>query len=302
MKKNKLTFIDLFAGIGGFHLALGKAGMECVAACEIDKKARNTYEANFRKISPGIWDKNQFWFDIKDITMTKSAVLPKYDILTGGFPCQPFSQAGKMTGINHHDGTLFDEIRKILEDTGPNAYILENVPNLMNISNKQVFKQIAQKIHLLKYSFWFEKLSALDFGLPTNRTRLYMVGFKNDPNNKITFDFSQLKKHKTPKLSEFFGYKWAPDYVKTFRTGGFDSPVGDRHNWTHYEIEKKMREITKDEAKKIMGFPDDFIFPKEKGISDRIALKQIGNSVAVNVVYEIGKEVKKTLNKYYTNG
>src|SRR5258708_3030116 len=141
-KSTKFTFVDLFAGIGGLHLALHGLGGECVFANEFDGNARKTYELNFRKICPKLF-KNElrepfFWKSIKDITLTDSekrksvwkknikSVIPKFDILCAGFPCQPFSRIGKKRGFDDDRGTLFNDIERIILARKPKVIFLEN--------------------------------------------------------------------------------------------------------------------------------------------------------------------------------
>ena len=115
-------FIDLFAGIGGFHVALHNLGVKCVASCEIDKYARQTYEHNFKKISPDLFSSDQFYDDIEQIIPTE---LPEYDILCAGFPCQPFSQAGYKKGFQEdkdNRGNMFFEVLRLLTENKPRAF------------------------------------------------------------------------------------------------------------------------------------------------------------------------------------
>jgi DNA (cytosine-5)-methyltransferase 1 len=291
----KISFIDIFAGIGGFHIALANSGMRCIAACEWDKNARKTYESYFRSKNPSTFEKGRFFGDIKDVNYSN---LPNFDILVAGFPCQPFSLAGKKLGFDETRGTLFYEILEILQVKKPVAYLLENVPNIENHDNGRTIKTIEQRLRGLGYSFWPEKLKASDFGLPSLRKRLFMVGFKYDPENKKIFRFPKPKKFKTQTLSEFFGETWSRDLAYTLRVGGVDSGFKDKRNWDTYKINGKVRKISVDEAKKLMGFPNDFKFP----VSDGIAMKQLGNSVAIPVVEAVAKEILKNIRKYYPNG
>ena len=124
---SKVTFIDLFAGIGGFHLALHNVGAECVFASEWDDSARLTYETNFRKISSNLFKNGNF---AGDITKVDKKSIPDFDILCAGFPCQPFSQAGFKKGFSDIRGTLFFDIAEIIRVKKPKAFFLENVRGL----------------------------------------------------------------------------------------------------------------------------------------------------------------------------
>jgi len=135
------TFIDLFAGIGGFHLALHQLNGECVYASEWDSFARKTYEANFKHISPSLFDKNLFRGDIK-LEKNQECIPCDVDILCAGFPCQPFSQAGLKKGFDDSRGTLFFEIAKIIKEKQPKSFLLENVRHLLKHDNGKTFDVI----------------------------------------------------------------------------------------------------------------------------------------------------------------
>src|SRR6056300_616145 len=140
------TFIDLFAGIGGFHLALHKFGMQCVFASEIDETARQSYINNFEKITPGLFENNLF---NKDIFTLDTNDIPNFNIICGGFPCQPFSQIGKKKGFNESlegRGNLFYEILRIIKDKRPDGYFLENVRHLLNHDSGNTFQTIKQSL------------------------------------------------------------------------------------------------------------------------------------------------------------
>ena len=143
--KNKITFIDLFAGIGGFHLAFHKAGAKCVFVSEWDEFARKTYEHNFKKIQPELFDKEQSLF-AGDITKINEKTMPDFDVLTGGFPCQPFSQAGFKKGFSDTRGTLFHDIVRIIKEKQPRAFFIENVRHLLKHDNGKTFEIIKKTI------------------------------------------------------------------------------------------------------------------------------------------------------------
>ena len=169
----KLKFIDLFAGIGGFHLALKSIGMECVFTSEIDEFARKTYAANFKE--KFLKDPNLFTGDIWKVDFRK---IPDFDILCAGFPCQPFSQAGHKKGFkDNNDGNLFFSIEEILRIKKPRVFFLENVRHLKNHDEGRTFKKIYKTLQNLNYTFDYKVIKASDFGLPQHRPRVYMVGF-----------------------------------------------------------------------------------------------------------------------------
>jgi DNA (cytosine-5)-methyltransferase 1 len=160
-------FIDLFSGIGGFHLALSSYGAECVFASEWDKYASNTYQKNFG-IKP-----------YGDITKIEVENIPPHDILCGGFPCQAFSISGKQKGFEDTRGTLFFDIARIVNYHQPKVLFLENVKNLLKHDNGNTLRTITETLQELNYSVFYKVLNSSHFGLPQNRERLYIVAFHN---------------------------------------------------------------------------------------------------------------------------
>ena len=173
-----IKFIDLFAGIGGFHLALHELGMECVLACEIDKHARKTYQHNFTEISPDLFNEGRFF---EDITKIDLGTVPDFDLLCAGFPCQPFSQAGYKRGFHEpkdNRGNMFYEIIRIINHSRPKAYFLENVRHLINHDEGRTFKTIQEELNKAGYSFNYKVVKGTDFNLPQHRPRVFIVGFR----------------------------------------------------------------------------------------------------------------------------
>ncbi|TAF94411.1 MAG: HpaII family restriction endonuclease [Cytophagia bacterium] len=284
---NSFTFIDLFAGIGGFHLAMHRLGGECVFASEIDEFARLTYEANHKKISPKLFENNLFNKDIRTITPKN---LPDFDILCAGFPCQPFSQAGHKRGFedNHNSerGNLFFNIAEILEAKKPKAFFLENVRGLVTHDDGNTFKIIRNILEdELGYSFYFKVIHASDYGLPQLRPRAFMVGFRDEDFMKsFTFPPSIPLKF---NMSDVWGGKCTREIGFTIRIGGRGSVITDRRNWDNYSVDGELKRLSYIEARKMQGFPDDFIFP----VSPAQAIKQLGNSVAVDAVEAVAKNI-----------
>jgi DNA (cytosine-5)-methyltransferase 1 len=180
-KKNKeFRFIDLFAGIGGFHIAMHENGGKCVFASEIDKFARLTYEHNFKRISPNIFKNGNFNQDIKDPDLNYS-LIPEFDVLCAGFPCQPFSFAGRNEGFKDKTrGTLFFSILSILESKKPKAFILENVKGLKSHDQGRTLDTILASLEKLGYNVKWQVLDSLNFGVPQKRERWYCVGFLDE--------------------------------------------------------------------------------------------------------------------------
>lgn len=183
-KMKKLTFIDLFAGIGGFHIAMHQNGAECVFASEWDKFARQTYESNFRDISPSLFQKGNFVGDINKVELSS---IPDFDILCGGFPCQPFSIAGLKRGFEDTRGTLFFRIAQIVKNKCDNQYppkvlLLENVKGLLHHDKGRTLDTICDVLDDLGYNVRYKVLNAKNFGVPQNRERLFIVAWRKSSN------------------------------------------------------------------------------------------------------------------------
>lgn len=196
VKNEEFTFIDLFAGIGGFRLALQSLKGKCVFSSEIDKYCKRVYEANFGEIPFG--DIKEFTKDIiSDEELDK--MIPDHDLLTGGFPCQAFSIAGKRGGFEDTRGTLFFDVARILKVKRPKAFILENVKGLVNHKSGKTFSTILNTLRndLDYFVPQPSVLNAKDFGVPQNRERILIVGFRKDQQIE-SFDYpgSQIENSK----------------------------------------------------------------------------------------------------------
>lgn len=175
-------FIDLFCGLGGFRIALQHIGGECVFSSDIDKYVRQTYCDNYGHYPEG------------DITKIKSEEIPEHDILCAGFPCQPFSLAGKRLGFEDTRGTLFFDVARIIKDKKPKGFILENVAGLVNHDNGNTIKVIEDTLVELGYDFKWQVMNTLDYGVPQNRNRWYCVGVRKDLNTKFIDSYVFPKK------------------------------------------------------------------------------------------------------------
>ncbi len=281
-----MRFIDLFAGIGGFHIAFQNAGGVCVFASEWDEHARKTYDFNHRKRSPELFKNKNF---VGDITLVKPKEIPDFDVLCAGFPCQPFSQAGFKRGFNEVRGTLFFDIVNILREKRPKAFFLENVRGLLKHDEGKTFSTMKRILEdELGYSFYYKVIKASDFGLPQHRPRLFMVGFKDQ---NINFEFPKSKKL-TMDMSDIWGGKCPKKIGYTLRVGGRGSKIDDRRNWDSYLVDGKVKRLGVEEAKKMQGFPEDFLFP----VSETQAMKQLGNSVAIPAIEAVAEQIFYHLN------
>ncbi|MBN9542810.1 MAG: DNA cytosine methyltransferase [Alphaproteobacteria bacterium] len=297
----KYKFIDLFAGIGGFHYAFHELGAECVFASEIDYHARKTYEHNLKHLSPNLFENNKFNDDILKISYDRiNQEIPDFDILCAGFPCQPFSQAGLKFGFNDQKdsrGNMFFQIRDIIKVKRPKAIFLENVRHLLKHDNGRTFGIIKDIIeNELQYDFYYEVVKASDFGLPQHRPRLFMIGFRKEDQYKIPFKNPE----KIPlrmTMSDIFSGICNKDIGYTLRVGGRGSGINDRRNWDAYLVNNQHVKISPKEAIMMQGFPINFTFP----VTDSQAMKQLGNSVAVDAIKAYGKAIISRLDKVELN-
>ncbi|MGI5062729.1 DNA mismatch endonuclease Vsr [Treponema denticola] len=329
----KFTFIDLFAGIGGFRIAFQSLGGKCVFTSEWDNEAKKTYLANFGELPFG---------DITKDT-TKLYIPEHFDILCAGFPCQAFSIAGKRGGFEDTRGTLFFEVADILKQKQPKAFFLENVKGLRNHNKGKTLETI---LNVLRNDLGYfvpepQIINAKDFGLPQNRERIFIVGFHPctkitkfaypKPINKDTkfLDVKEknvvptkyylstqylktLKEHKERHKNKGngFGYEIIDDngITNAIMVGGMgrernlvlDDRITDFKPMTNIKGEvnrEGIRKMTPREWARLQGFPDEFIIP----VSDASAYKQFGNSVAIPAIKATAKKILKEI-KEYENG
>ncbi|MBD5434392.1 MAG: DNA (cytosine-5-)-methyltransferase [Treponema sp.] len=187
MKDKSFKFIDLFAGIGGFHLAMKKLGGKCVFASEIKPELRELYKKNFGMECAG---------DINKVNIEKDIAIYNPQVLCAGFPCQPFSKAGKQQGFDDKErGNLFYKIMEILQKCKPEYVILENVPNLKSHDEGNTYKVISKQLKTL-YDIKDEVISPHYFGIPQHRTRIYIVGRLKEHGGLKNFSFPEYKKNK----------------------------------------------------------------------------------------------------------
>lgn len=185
----QIKFIDLFCGIGGFHKGL--CDFHCNFACDINDECRKIYKENY----------NMYPYD--DIFKINSIDIPNHDILCAGFPCQPFSSAGKIKGLNDERSKVYQKLLEIIKYKQPNIIILENVKNLLFIDNGNIFKKIMIDLSLLNYNTSYSILNVANFGLPQNRERIFIIGININFQNRY-FKFDKLNSIKIFKpLKEF---------------------------------------------------------------------------------------------------
>lgn len=307
-KKKDQRFIDLFAGIGGFHIGMEDTGGECVFVSEWDKYARLTYEHNFKSTNPELFstetpggETRAFVGDITKITDQLKAgndVIPDFEVLTGGFPCQPFSNAGLKKGMDEARGTLFFDILQILktkiEKGKPvQAYFLENVRGLLNhqSGDEKTIDIIKRNLEKLGYTFEIHLVWASDYGVPQHRPRVFLIGFW-DPRHAELFTPPEKIELQTT-MSDIMGGMVPQKVGRTLRVGGRGSGVNDRRNWDSYLVDGIERRIGPSEGLRMQGFPRTYEFPTS--VSESQAMKQLGNSVAVPAIRAYAKAIAKAL-------
>lgn len=317
------TFIDLFAGIGGFRMALQSLGGQCVFSSEWDPQAQKTYAANFGEKPFGDITKEE----------TKSQIPDGFDILCGGFPCQAFSIAGRRGGFEDTRGTLFFDVADIIRRKRPKAIFLENVKGLINHDKGQTLQTILTTLRedLGYYVPEPRVMNAKDFGVPQNRERIFIVGFREDLGvsefdypkpSGIPVAFEDVKEtspvsakyylstqylktlvsHKQRHASKGngFGYEIIADdaIANAIVVGGmgrernlvYDFRITDYTPMTHIKGEvnrEGIRKMTPREWARLQGFPDDFKIV----VADASAYKQFGNSVAVPAIRATAEKI-----------
>lgn len=293
--REKIRFIDLFCGIGGFRIAFEEACQEqninsnCVFSSDIDKFAQDSYEVNFGERPHG------------DITQIDEKDIPDHDILFAGFPCQPFSIIGQMKGLNDTRGTLFFDIARIIKEKEPKAFILENVKQLVGHDKGNTLKVILKSLKDLGYHVQYSVLNALDYGLPQKRERIVIVGHKEpimftypDPIkpfkplteiletrvDKKHFASDYIKnKRKESHKSSFYPSIWHENKSGNISSYPFSCALRAGASYNYLLVNGKRR-LTPREMLRLQGFPDWFKIV----VSDGQAKKQAGNAVPVNMI------------------
>lgn len=311
----RFTQIDLFAGIGGIRQAFQKYGGYTVYSSEWDKFAQTTYRVNYGEIPDG------------DITLVDENEIPDHDILLGGFPCQPFSQAGLHKGFEDTRGTLFFDIARIIKAKRPKAFLLENVKQLRGHDKGKTLEVIISVLKSLNYYVPTpEILNAYHFGIPQNRERIIIVGFNKDflPTNYEEYNYPVGKIDDKVCVGDILEksvadrftisdklYKGHIERKKLHKSKGngfgfslfnekskYTSTISARYYKDGSEalIEQKgknPRMLTPRECARLQGFPENFIIP----VSNARAYKQFGNSVCIPVIEAVAKSMLEYLEK-----
>ena len=312
-----MTFIDLFAGLGGFRIALESLGAKCIYSNEWDEPAQKVYADNFGDIPEG------------DITKVDEIKIPNHDILCAGFPCQAFSISGKQRGFEDSRGTLFFDVARIVKEKKPKVVFMENVKNFATHDNGHTLEVVKATMEELWYSFHQQILNSVNYGIPQKRERIYMVCFRNDL--KIDdFHYPEpfpLKKHVEDFLlkDESMVSNLYVDRPDTYFNGVEDNEYSDKSirlgivnkggqgeriysvkgiavtlsaygggvfaKTGGYLINGKTRRLHPRECARIMGYPDTYKICS----NNNQAYKQFGNSVVIDVLQLIGEQIGLTM-------
>lgn len=319
----EIKFIDLFAGIGGFRLALESEGAKCVFSSEWDKHAQNVYKKNFHETPLG------------DITKIHEKEIPAHNVLCAGFPCQPFSISGKQNGFDDIRGTLFFDIARIIKYHTPEIIILENVKNFINHDKGKTLNTVIETLKKLNYSVQYELLNSSFYGIPQSRARVFIVGISKDINNSFFFPKPTYKnitlndvllpnkdcknfaikrndihidKDKTIIKPDMLGnYPLKPIRIGHVNKAGQGEriyhPLGHAITLSAYGggagaktglyfIDGIVRKLHPHECKRLMGFPEEFII--DSSITQ--SYKQFGNSIVVDIVKEVFLSIMEATN------
>lgn len=276
-----MKYIDLFCGIGSFHASFDKLGFECIMACDNNSTVCETYLLNYGVEPMG------------DITEIDVAEIPNYDILCGGFPCQPFSIAGKSKGFKDENrGNMFIEIMRFVHFHRPPFVILENVAQLLTHGNGDTFNCIKSELNNAGYNIAYKVLKCSDYGIPQMRKRLFILATRKDIKTDVdVFDLTEYEQKET--LSNFLEKSFLKDEAYTIRCGGKSSGINDRHNWDTYHIlqggQKNEYKLTIKDALKLQGFDEDF---QLCGNTTQM-WKAVGNTIPTIFTEMMGRQILK---------
>ena len=302
-KKRHIRFVDLFCGIGGFHVAISKAAQKhnlaskAVFASDIDTECQKAYTENFGHKPKG------------DIMKIKESEIPDHDILLAGFPCQPFSIIGKMKGFQDTRGTLFFDIARILAEKKPKAFVLENVKLLVGHDEGRTLTKILNTLKDLGYYVEYKVLNSLHYGLPHKRERIWIVGFlekkkfsfpeggqkmkplssileKNVPSSFTASEMIRAKRLKKYKPSVDTDLIWHENKAGSVSAYPYSCALRAGASYNYLLVNGKRR-LTPREMLRLQGFPDSYKIV----CNDSQTRKQAGNSLPVNVALAVLDQV-----------
>lgn len=318
-----MKFLDLFAGIGGFRLGMEMAGHECVGHCEIDKFAEKSYRA-MHDVKEGEWY-------AADIRTVRACDIPRTDVWCFGFPCQDISVAGNRAGFKGNRSSLFFTVTGLLksinEESRPKYLFIENVKNLLSVNRGYDFARLLVEMDEIGYDAEWEVLNSKDFGVPQNRERVFIIGHLRGQSTGETATENTIKQIVGGRRFKMDG---EPMFTLTrqdrhvvlikeaTKKGYAEATEGDSINLSMPNSKTRrgrvgkgvantldtscnqgviegyrIRKLTPRECFRLQGFPDEYFVRAAAVNSDNQLYKQAGNSVTVNVVYEIAKRLEE---------
>lgn len=316
------TFLDLCSGIGGGRLGLEQLGLKCIGYSDTSRLAKRTYELMHDTSG------ETYYYNLKRI---KTETLPDYDMLIAGFPCQTFSVIGRKDGFDDKRGQLIFHIARILEDTQPKCFLLENVKGLVTHDKGKTIQIIMEELCRVGYEVTFKVLTSLNYGVPQMRQRVYFVGIRKDLKININ-DFSWPETEEKPELNnylidnhiaseerlEILNYylnnptnqgKYTIDDIRTMEGKIIDTRMNDlriydgkcptlraQRDGLLYVRDGDIYQLSGYEALLLQGFPQVYANRVKEQVTDRHLLMQAGNAMTVNVITAIGKQILKLFN------
>lgn len=317
------SFFDFCSGIGGGRLGLEKVGLQCVGSSDTSRLANTTYDLLF----PEKTDKN-----FGNLKKFNKWDMPNFDVMIAGFPCQSFSVIGRQTGTTDPRGQIIYYLMKIIEETKPKVFILENVKGLITHDKGKTFNEIISTLSKIGYSVFHKVLNSIDYGIPHMRQRVFIVGFRNDleiksedfiwPSPKEKVEIANYLRPKNNEMNSEDKKWFVDDYLNNEKNIGkfeiktileqehliVDTRMSDlrlyvnrmptlraHRDGIYYVKNKQMYYLTGGEALLFQGFDDEHVKRVQNKVSNRHLLKQAGNAMTVNVVEEIGKSIMKAM-------
>lgn len=312
------TFFDFCSGIGAGRLGLEQCGLKCVGYSDTSRLSVTTYKLMFNTEN----EKN--YGNLKKI---KCETLPPFDLLIAGFPCQTFSVIGRKAGFSDERGQIIFHLIRIINETRPMCFILENVRGLVSHDKGATVNKIMTEFDNIGYSVVYKVLNSLDYGVPQMRQRVYFIGFRNDLSMDIN-SFEWPKPVPIPSLSEFLidenlasserleilhyylnnptnQGKYSIDDICQMEGKIIDTRMSDlriyegkcptlraQRDGILYVKNKKIYQLTGYEALLLQGFPKEYADKVKGSVSDRHLLMQAGNAMTVNVIRALGHSIK----------
>lgn len=317
------TFLDLCSGIGGGRLGLEQAGLKCLAYSDTSKLAKRTYELMHDTTD------EKYYYNLKRI---KTETLPDYDMLIAGFPCQTFSVIGRKDGFSDDRGQIIFHIARILEESQPKCFLLENVKGLVTHDKGKTIQIIINELNRVGYDVTYKVLTSLDYGVPQMRQRVYFVGIRKDigtdincfewpiPVEKPPLSNFLIDDHvATPERLDILNYylnnptnngKYSVDDIKEMEGKIIDTRMNDlriydgrcptlraQRDGVLYVKNHTIYQLTGYEALLLQGFPKEYADKVKTEVTDRHLLMQAGNAMTVNVIAAIGESIKRLINE-----